>query len=792
MMKEPYLTASANKPIMHQENIGTGSPSLLILLSLFFLVMLHTPRAALASPKVVTDILLLSSYHAGFAWDDGIKKAVSDVLNPEENNINLRIEYMDSKRISDPSYVRVLYQLYQHKYNKNKPGIIIASDNFAFDFLRSYRDELFPGVPVVFCGVNFFKDSMLEGHRLFTGVAEEFDAAGTLKIILKLHPGTKELYVLNDTDITGSAWANSIREQLTSCAPPGLTISYAGPLTADEALKKIGTLSPATVVLLGVFLRDRDGEFISAPTFARKLTAACPVPIYGLLDLYAGYGIVGGEIIDGYHQGEMAAKIVERILSGEPADSIPVYNKGVTRAIFDHSQLQRFGISEWSLPQGTILLNRPDTFYGRYRTYVWTVTTSFLALTIIVAVLSLLLRRSRLLEKRVLEGEKSLKQAYAEMETQVQNRTQELHSTNTALAAEINERKLTLTALHKAKMLLEKTFASLNEAIFIVETGTRKVLDCNTTCEKMFGYTRQEMIGSHTSFLHISEEMSERFSYEMQQAYAEKGLFETTFIMKRKDGTVFDSEHSVTPIHDELGVIASHVCVVRNVSERKQADEALKRSLKEKDVMLKEIHHRVKNNMQVVSSLLSLQARGIADIATRDIFEESRNRVHSMALIHEELYQSKDLSCIDFKEYLQRLLANIAETYHRQDVTSVVKMDSLILDVNQGVPCGLIVNELLSNSFKHAFPAEMKGTITVGINRNNEGDNVLTVADNGIGFPTEVDFRNTSSLGMQLVNGLTTQLHGKIEVSRTAGTRISITFPRISHDNGVQNGQDNQ
>ncbi len=221
--------------------------------------------------------------------------------------------------------------------------------------------------------------------------------------------------------------------------------------------------------------------------------------------------------------------------------------------------------------------------------------------------------------------------------------------------------------------------------------------------------------------------------------------------------------------------------LMRTMAERKQADEQVRRSLKEKEVMLKEIHHRVKNNMQVIYSLLNLQAKGSADTAVRVILEESRDRVNSMALVHEKLYQSKNMASIDFKEYLQSLVLGIASTFKRHDVLVSVEMDSLALDVNVGIPCGLIVNELVSNSLKYAFPDGRTGAIKLGINKNSEGNHVLTVQDNGVGFPAEVDFRNTMSLGLKLVNVLTGQICGTIELLQAEGARFTITFPGNSH-----------
>jgi len=227
--------------------------------------------------------------------------------------------------------------------------------------------------------------------------------------------------------------------------------------------------------------------------------------------------------------------------------------------------------------------------------------------------------------------------------------SEELTRLNAQLGTWVEDRT---AQLHQAKRLLEKTFASLNEAIFLVDTATRTISDCNPICEVMFGYRREEMLGASTALLHVSEEMFERFGQEMGQAIHDQGVFETTFVMRRKDGSTFDSEHSITAIDDDDGVVVSHVCVVRDITGRKQAEERVQRALQEKTVMLKEIHHRVKNNMQVIYTLLSLQAKGVDDAATRGMFEESRDRVMSMALIHENLYRSDDLSSIDFKRYL--------------------------------------------------------------------------------------------------------------------------------------------
>jgi two-component sensor histidine kinase len=209
-----------------------------------------------------------------------------------------------------------------------------------------------------------------------------------------------------------------------------------------------------------------------------------------------------------------------------------------------------------------------------------------------------------------------------------------------------------------------------------------------------------------------------------------------------------------------------------------QQENELKSSLKEKEVMLLEIHHRVKNNLQVVYSLLDLQSKKISDKKTREIFEESRNRIMSMSLIHENLYHSENLDSIVFKKYLGQLMTGIAETYNRPEIDLIVDMDELNLDIHVGIPCGLIANELVSNCFKYAFPNGQKGEIRLGIEKNSDNFNQLKVIDNGIGMPADFDFKNSSSLGLLIVNVLVAQINGKIEmISGDQGTEFSITFP---------------
>lgn len=246
---------------------------------------------------------------------------------------------------------------------------------------------------------------------------------------------------------------------------------------------------------------------------------------------------------------------------------------------------------------------------------------------------------------------------------------------------------------------------------------------------------------------------------------------------------------------DLLKQLATHVAIAiqqselyqqleAELTERKQAESQIKASLKEKEVLLKEIHHRVKNNLQIISSLLKLQSSYTKDEQTLAMFKDSQNRIRSMALIHEKLYQSKNLSNIDFAEYIRDLTKNLLRSYgaNSQNISLQANVNDILLNIDTAIPCGLIINELISNSLKHAFPvANQKSEIYISIQTNENRTFTLIIRDNGVGLPPELDFRKTESLGLELVCTLTEQLDGTIELDRTSGTKFKIMFSEIGN-----------
>ena len=222
-----------------------------------------------------------------------------------------------------------------------------------------------------------------------------------------------------------------------------------------------------------------------------------------------------------------------------------------------------------------------------------------------------------------------------------------------------------------------------------------------------------------------------------------------------------------------------------DITDRKQDEEQIAASLKEKEVLLREVHHRTKNNMQVMISLLKIQSANIEDKQVTEMFKESRDRIKSMSLVHEKLYRSKGLADVDFKGYVKSLVGSIFSSYGASaaGITSIAETDDVSIGLETAIPCGLIINELVSNSLKYAFPGNRKGEISVALRSFDEDALVLEVGDNGIGIPEDLDFRNTASMGLHLVHILSEdQLHGKIELDRAGGTTFRIRFKNHKYE----------
>lgn len=338
---------------------------------------------------------------------------------------------------------------------------------------------------------------------------------------------------------------------------------------------------------------------------------------------------------------------------------------------------------------------------------------------------------------------------------------------------DITARKRVEDALKKSELKYRTIFNNIQD-IFYQTDNSGKIIEISPSIERYSGYKPSELIGKPVETVYLNPKDRDDLIKQIQ----EKGeVVDYELVLKTKNNALLYVSTNAHLLYDSskqpIGIEGS----LRDITERKNIELQLKNSLIEKEMLLKEIHHRVKNNLMIISSLLNLQSRYIKDEESKNIFKESQNRAKSMALIHERLYRSTDLKKIDFGDYIRTLADDLYHTYVMDTrlIHINASVDDLMLDINTSIPLGLIVNELVTNSLKHAFPHGKSGEIDIKFNLHDDKYQ-LEVKDNGIGFPKDIDYKNTDSLGLSLVTSLTEQIDGDIEFTTGSGTAFKINF----------------
>ncbi|HOI15261.1 MAG TPA: PAS domain S-box protein [Geobacteraceae bacterium] len=1203
-----------------------------MLLLTSFPLIAETSRAA-------KRVLVINSYHSGLSWTDSIMNGVRDGFDRGGIPVEMSAEYLDARRFPDAENSRRIREGLALKLRGMKPDLVVVSDNAALDFVLERRAGLFPDVPVVFCGINHYSPSLIAGVAQVTGVAEDVSVAETVRLALRMHPGTKEIIVIGRTTVTADK-AN--RDSFASALPGlplGTTFTFWDDLPLPELRARLARLATGSVVFINGLLRDEGGREMMYGESTEWVSRHASVPLYSLWDVYLGHGIVGGKLVSAYHQGRLAAEQAVRILRGESAGRIRVISaQDANNYAFDYRQMKRFGISPSHLPAGSVTVNRPDSFYTQNRMLIWTYFGVIFGLGVFVVILTVILIRQRRVEEQLRRANMVLENSPAVLfrwraaegwpvelvsanvsqfgytqeellsgtvpfsflihpddlervasevaefasggvdrfqqeyrliakdgtvrwidERTVVERDRKGYVTHfQGIVLDITERKSAVEALRKSEERMrlfferqlvgmaitspEKGWVKVNDKLcrmlgytadelsrmswaevtylddlpadtacfdrllageiddysmekrFVRKDGTilhanlsvgcvrtdhgsveyllgliedishrklaeealrlserkyrdivenapvgiyRSTLDGRfmsvnpamahilkydtpeelieavdrngmaeaiyarperrsnivgtslrndgwNICEEQFrckdgsivtlnlhhrsaliidsdaiefegfgedvterkkaeyalreseekfrvlaetappaivlyqgdrfvyvnpamcritGYSEAELLAMNNwewapeedwdllrerggarlkgeqapsqyeqrvltkdgeirwvivsagavdfqgkpaaiaTLLDITEakRVEEKLRQSEEMLFTafrtsldsvsinrmSDGLFlavndgfctimgygadevigrtsqdlnlwvnpedrerlvrEITLHglvkrmemnIRRKDGSIFFHQLSARRI--VIDGIPSMVIIGRDITEQKLVDRQLRASLAEKTVLLKEVHHRVKNNLQIISSLLELQSDFIADEESRKFLRESRSRIASMALVHEKLYQSESVASINLGDYIESLTHYLFSTFVKdtERIGLTLDLEDVPLAIDEAIPCGLVVNELVSNAFKHAFPQDEQGEIAVRCRCEEDGMITLTVSDNGVGLPPGFDMGSCESLGLQLVTMLVKQLRGRMSLdSETVGTTVVVSFP---------------
>ncbi len=354
------------------------------------------------------------------------------------------------------------------------------------------------------------------------------------------------------------------------------------------------------------------------------------------------------------------------------------------------------------------------------------------------------------------------------------------------LAASFNRMTDNLLETTVSRNYVDNILRNMMESLIVVSPdGTIKTVNQNTL--DLLGYKEDELLNQ--PFYLISKESMDFSKLTEDGSLVKKGNIQNKEIFYiKKDCSTIPVLFSASTMFDTKGEIQGIICVGMDITERKESERQIQNSLREKEVLLREIHHRVKNNLQVIISLLNLQSQYVKDQDVIQMFQQCQNRVNSIAIIHEKIYRSKNLSSIKLKDYIGDLANDLFASYKISTGKIGLKLDieDISLGIDSSMPCGLIINELISNSLKYAFPENKAGEIEIVIHKISRGEIELVFIDNGIGLPDMIDFKNSPSFGFRMIVDLVEfKLMGEIKQIQDKGTKFRIRFKEIVYDKRI-------
>jgi len=382
-------------------------------LATVFIVCLYFCCCPFTKGDDIKEILVLHSYDLNTTWVRDVMEGIESTLEQYEGNIKIDVEYMDARRIRDEKHFENLLALYKHKANFKNYETVITVNNDAIQFLLKHRSELYPGVPIVFCGVSSALEYLFSNEDMITGAMSAKMLHPTLDAALKLHPSASKVYFIC---YTRKPRKKQLMKEYLAAAQKRfygraefIERRLAEP-SVEELIKAIDGLGSESIVIFTGLYKDKQGNRYIFKDAYDSILEHCKAPIYVLSKQWFGFApVVGGCVNSGFHQGQAAARMTLRILNGEKPEDIPIIRSGLDKYIFDYAQLKRFGIGLSKLPAGSIVINKPESFYYLYKEWIWAVTTVICILTLLVLILSANILRRKRAELKLLEYQRQLK-----------------------------------------------------------------------------------------------------------------------------------------------------------------------------------------------------------------------------------------------------------------------------------------------------------------------------------------------------------------------------------------------
>lgn len=713
---------------------------LICIFLLFFCVSEH------AQAQEKKKILILNSYHQGLSWTDNIVKGIKESLKAMENSIDYYIEYMDTKRFYGDKYFEKIFNLMKQKYSGIKFDLIIVSDNDALLFTMKHYQRLFYEIPVIFCGINNFNDSLIEKYRKwFTGVAEETDVRGTLDIALKLHPNTQRVYIINDITTTGLAMKKGLLEIFPEFSNKISFIMLENP-DMKELQKEVEKIPPKSIILLLLVNRDKTGNFFAYEESLDLLYPHTNSPIYSVWDFYLGRGIIGGKLTSAFLQGKKAGELALQVLQGKSPSEIPVVKESPNEYMFDYNELKRFNVSLNRLPKESRIINLPESFFVKYRKTLTMITLIFIGLSLVIVILTINISKRKKIEEELRISEEKYRDLY-------DNAPDMYHSVD--------------------------------------KNGI--IIECNETEAKMLGYKKEEIIGKPITYFMTEE--SKKAQAEFFPNIEKYSFIQVERDFIRKDGSVFTASLNVYVEVDEKGNFVKTKTIGRDITYRKQIEEELRKSREalrklsvylqnirenERKEIAKEIHDELGQSLTALKLSLSWIKKRVEDEFLNKKFDETLTIVNALIKQVQNISNRLRPSLIDYLTLEDAIMWQVKEFERNTSIVCNVDIAEHGIKLSKNVSLTLfrIFQEALTNIARHANATE----VDIKMFRS-EASILLIIKDNGIGISDE-KIKSPESFGLMAMRERAYSINATLDIHRSyeGGTEIIISVPVRNND----------
>ena len=727
-----------------------------------------------------TKILILNSYHKGFPWEDNIVNGIETTFESSDENIELTIEYMDSKNNQyNDTYKQMLYDLYSYKYAQMNFDVVITTDDNALNFLLDYHDDLFPSTPVVFCGVNNLDAPSLVNRSFYTGMLEIIGYYDTVELMLDLHPKTNNIIsIMCDTPTGNYAW-----NQFNITIPlfPEISITRMNTSYLSEEVKSfVGNQDEDTLFLFYSWYRDGNGTLYTLKEGTEFISEACSRPMYGLHAQALPYGVVGGKLLSGTYHGVSTANMVLRILAGESPSEIEIIDEVHAEFMFNYDQLMRWDLKLSDLPEGSVIINMPFSFYQEYKLLIWTVFGIVMSLIVIIVVLVSSITKRKQVEKELVIHQ-------TQLESLVEDRTAKLQT-------EIDDHEQTSDILEKEKKRLSLTLKSISEGLIAINVNGQITL-INEAAERLTGWRNKEAIGKQVEqVLRISNRTNGNDDENplMEVVLKESKSLElsdnTILITKKGDTRIIGD--SVISIKKQNGKICGAVIVFRDITEKRMMEEkiAKQEKLALLGLLVGGIGHELRNPLGSIKNAAYFLKMAIDD--------KDPEVKETLVILEKEVDASEKIinNLISFtrSKPLIKMKVNINEII-KTALTRVKVPDTIKIETRLSAklpPVFADSNQLIQvfiNIINNGIQAiEKEGELIIKTSKKDSESILIEISDTGIGMSKEVQKRlfeplyttkaKGIGLGLVLSKTILEKHNGKIDVTSEVGKGSTVTI----------------